>query len=85
MKKFFTKIHLWLSLPLGIVIAIICCTGAILVFENEMLEARYPSRYFVNEVGEKTLPPSQLVEKVHFNPRVMGSYPPYHYCFFERG
>ena len=64
MKKFFTKIHLWLSLPLGIVIAIVCCTGAILVFENELLEARYPSRFFVGEAKESTLPPSQLIEKV---------------------
>lgn len=38
MKKFFAKIHLWLSIPFGIIIAIVCLTGAILVFETEILE-----------------------------------------------
>ena len=45
MKKFFAKIHLWLSIPFGIIIAIVCLTGAILVFETEILEFCYPSRY----------------------------------------
>ena len=38
MKKFFAKIHLWLSIPFGIIIAIVCLTGAILVFEAEILK-----------------------------------------------
>ena len=50
MKKFFAKIHLWLSIPFGIIIAIVCLTGAILVFEAEILEFCYPSRYFVKEI-----------------------------------
>ena len=37
MKKFFAKIHLWLSIPFGIIIAIVCLTGTILVFEAEIL------------------------------------------------
>lgn len=61
MRKVFSKIHLWLSLPFGIIIAIICLTGAILVFEDEILELRYPSRYFVKEVKEKPLSPAQLI------------------------
>ena len=36
MRKLFAKIHLWLSIPLGILISIICLTGAILVFEQEI-------------------------------------------------
>ena len=50
MKKIFAKIHLWLSIPFGIIIAIVCLTGSILVFETEILELCYPSRYFVKEV-----------------------------------
>lgn len=65
MRKIFTKIHLWLSLPLGIIIAIICFTGAILVWENEVLEARYPSRYFVEKIEGEILSPSALVKEVH--------------------
>lgn len=36
MKRFFRKIHLWLSLPFGVVITLICFSGAMLVFEKEM-------------------------------------------------
>lgn len=41
MRKFFAKVHLWLSIPFGIIIAIVCLTGAILVFETEILELGY--------------------------------------------
>jgi len=61
MKKLFTKIHLWLSIPFGIIIAIVCISGAILVFEKEMLELAYPSRYFVKEVKAQPLSPDALM------------------------
>lgn len=61
MKKIFAKIHLWLSIPFGIIIAIVCLTGAILVFEDEIKELCYPSHYFVNEVREKPLPIAELI------------------------
>ena len=47
MKNFFRDIHLYLSLAAGIVIAIVCLTGAILVFEKEMQQSIYPERYTV--------------------------------------
>lgn len=62
MKKLFTKIHLWLSIPFGIIIAIVCISGAILVFEKEMLELAYPSRYFVKEVKAQPLSPDALMD-----------------------
>lgn len=43
MRKLFAKIHLWISLPLGILFSVICLTGAILVFENETLQILNPS------------------------------------------
>ena len=55
MRKFFAKVHLWLSIPFGFIIAIVCLTGAILVFEAEILELGYPSRYFVKEVKGEPL------------------------------
>lgn len=63
MKLFLKKLHLWLSIPFGIVIAIVCATGAILAFENEMTELSHPSRYFVEKSGGRALPPSELVHK----------------------
>lgn len=61
MRKLFAKVHLWLSIPFGIIIAIVCLTGAILVFETEIMELCYPSRYFVKEVKGEPLPPATLI------------------------
>lgn len=36
-KKYFRNIHVWLSLPAGLLISIICLTGAVLVFKDELL------------------------------------------------
>lgn len=36
MRRLFGKIHLWLSLPFGLVITVTCFTGAMLVFEDEI-------------------------------------------------
>ena len=36
MKKLLRKIHLWLSVPFGIIITLICFSGASLVFEKEI-------------------------------------------------
>ena len=36
MRISFRKFHLWISVPFGLVISIICFTGALLVFEDEI-------------------------------------------------
>ena len=61
MRKLFAKIHLWLSIPFGIIIAIVCLTGAILVFGTEIQEVYYPSRYFVKEVKGELLTPATML------------------------
>lgn len=38
MRRIFKQLHLWLSLPFGVIITITCFTGAMLVFENEITE-----------------------------------------------
>lgn len=63
MRKLFAKLHLWLSVPFGIIIAIVCLTGAILVFETEIQELCHPSRYFVKEVAGRPLPPAELIRE----------------------
>lgn len=45
MKRFFRKIHLWISVPAGLIISITCLTGAILVFEKEILALAHPHLY----------------------------------------
>ncbi len=62
MRRLFGKIHLWLSIPFGLIIALVCLTGAILVFEDEILQFCYPSRYYVKEVKGELLPPAELMK-----------------------
>ena len=64
MKKTFRKIHLWLSVPTGIIITLVCFSGAMLVFEKEITEAIKPELYFVKEANGQPIPMQQLMEKV---------------------
>ena len=64
MRKTFKKLHLWLSVPFGLVIAIICFSGAMLVFEQEITEAAQRDMVYVEKVGEKPLPVSEIASKV---------------------
>lgn len=64
MRKLFRQIHLWLSVPFGLIIALICFSGAMLVFENEVNELTRPELYRVTESGDEPLPIEQLLEKV---------------------
>ncbi|PTN09367.1 PepSY domain-containing protein [Mangrovibacterium marinum] len=61
MAKLLKTIHLWLSIPVGLIISLICLTGAALVFQDEILELRYPTRYFNKEQQAATLPLDQLI------------------------
>lgn len=62
--KLIKKLHLWLSVPFGLVIFITCFSGAMLVFEKEITAAIYRELYTVEQVGEKALPLEQLAEIV---------------------
>ena len=64
MKKVFRKIHLWLSVPVGIIITLICFSGAMLVYEKELTEALRHDLYFVKEVKAEALPMDELLETV---------------------
>ncbi|MGL5980618.1 MAG: PepSY-associated TM helix domain-containing protein [Phocaeicola sp.] len=64
MRKFMKKLHLWLSLPFGLIIMITCFTGGALVFEKEVTESFYPDLYFVKEVGKQPLPLEELLTQV---------------------
>ena len=62
MKKLFRKIHLWLSVPFGIIISLICFSGAMLVFEKEITESVNYKLFFVEKVEDKSLPVDTLVQ-----------------------
>ena len=64
MKTLFRKIHLWLSVPFGLLISIICFSGAVLVFETEIMEWCQPELYYVKKVEATPLPIETLLAKV---------------------
>ena len=64
MKKIFRKIHLWLFVPFGLIITLVCFSGAMLVFENEANEWFRRDLYYVETVKGSPLPMDKLLEKV---------------------
>ena len=64
MKKIFRKIHLWLSVPFGLIITLVCFSGAMLVFENEANEWFRRDLYYVETVKGSPLPMDKLLEQV---------------------
>jgi len=45
------KLHLWLGLTTGLVITVVCGTGAILAFETEIVHGSHPGYYRVETQG----------------------------------
>ena len=64
MKRFFRKIHLWLSVPFGIVITLICFSGAMLVFEKELTRLFGEDIYKVEKDSGDPLPVDVVAAKV---------------------
>lgn len=64
MMKILRKIHLWISVPFGIIITLICFSGAMLVFEHEITRAVQHDIYYVAEVRDNPQPVGELMKKV---------------------
>ena len=59
LRKYSLKLHLWLGLASGIVVFIVCITGCLYVFKDEINEATQPWRFVVPQ-QLPVLPPSQV-------------------------
>ena len=64
MRRFFRKIHLWISVPVGLIISITCFTGAILVFEKEILALAHPHLYSCEVPEGQTMMTGEEIAKV---------------------
>ena len=64
MKKLIKDIHLWLSIPAGLVITIICFTGAMLIFEQEISELIRRDYYYVERVESEKITFAEAVAAV---------------------
>ncbi|MGL5789588.1 MAG: PepSY-associated TM helix domain-containing protein [Bacteroidales bacterium] len=47
------KVHLWLSIPFGIIIAVVCLSGSVLIFEKEVTEWINKDILTVNSVSDQ--------------------------------
>lgn len=63
MKKIIKQVHLWMSVPFGFFIVLICFSGAMLVFEKEVMEWSNPSMYWVKPTGQPPLSLDELCAK----------------------
>lgn len=64
-KDIFKQLHLWLSLPAGIFIVILCLTGGILVFQDEWKYlADYSFYHADKENQESPLPLDGIIQTV---------------------
>lgn len=52
MKQFLRKVHLWLSVPFGVFITLICLTGGLLIIEKDIIRRGDSSMINVNPEGE---------------------------------
>ena len=64
MKKFFLDFHLWLSVPFGIIVTLICFSGAMLVFEPEVVKVLRRDLLYVDSPRHAALPVDKLVRNV---------------------
>lgn len=63
MRKIMRLLHLWLSVPLGLIVMLTCLSGAILVFEPEITQLVRRSIYFTTVQREYPLPLSDLLDE----------------------
>ena len=63
-RKLFKKLHLWLSLPFGLIIMTTCLTGALLVFEKEITELVRHDSYTIPVRKTQILSLQSLLERV---------------------
>ena len=63
MKRIVSKLHLWVSVPFGLVIMITCFTGAMLVFESEITALCSGGASSVEPKGTP-MPVWQIIERV---------------------
>ena len=64
-RRYFYEIHLWLGIVSGIIVFIVCLSGAILVFQDETRHIAEPAKYFVKTPTNATpIPIDVLIANV---------------------
>ncbi|MDR2115882.1 MAG: PepSY domain-containing protein, partial [Planctomycetaceae bacterium] len=64
-RRFFYEIHLWLGIISGIIVFLICLSGCILVFREEINRFADPGKYYVSVPAEgQRLPVDEVIAKL---------------------
>ena len=64
-RHFFYETHLWLSIASGIILFIVCLSGTILTFQDEVRLIAEPGRYYVSRpAGQPMLSADELIVRV---------------------
>lgn len=65
LRKFLNDVHLWIGLPSGIIVLLICLSGTIYVFNTEIRELSSPELYKVSHAaGAQRLSAEELIADV---------------------
>ena len=68
-KKFINDIHLWLGVGSGIILFLVCFSGTLLVFENEIKDV-FKEKLTINPVESEVQSITQLSQKLSVNGEV---------------
>ena len=64
MRHLSHKLHLYLSIPFGLLLVVICATGAMLAIQDDIIKALNLDYYYVEKRGDKPHRVDELVGKV---------------------
>lgn len=64
MRKLFQKLHLWLSVPFGVVVTLVCFSGAMLVFEDEVVRLTHRELFYAEPTGHPVVTLDEAARRV---------------------
>ena len=64
LRPFFYKLHLWLGVVSGLILLVVCLSGSLYVFREEVRRAVAPEQFYVKASGEQRLSADEIVAKV---------------------
>ena len=63
-KKYSKKLHLWLAVPFGLVIVLVCFSGAMMMFEDEIVRLTHREFFYVKEAGQPAVTLDEAARRV---------------------
>lgn len=63
-RNIFKQLHIWLSIPLGVLMSITCFTGAMLIFEKDLTPHLQSDYYYVDSVKSEPIAMEELRAQV---------------------